>query len=101
MKNITRNRAGCRVIKIKLWLAIPIFILISLGIVWLVSQAVDFTETLTTNRIHSGIVDGIKSKQGKFWLNDNISIKPTGADKGEISIAGAGDEGGRKVWEGQ
>ena len=100
MKSITNDKER-GIIKIKLWLAIPIFILISIGIVWLVSYTVNFAETLTANRIHSGIVDGIKSKQGKFWLNDKISIKPTGADKGEISIAGAEDEGKRKVWEGQ
>lgn len=80
-----------RVIKLKLWQAIFIFVFMSAGVVCMVLAALNFAESMTKNRIHSGIVDGIRSKQGKFWLNDNISIRPTGANKGEISIAGAGD----------
>lgn len=80
-----------RIIKLKFWQAVIIFVFMSAGIVGLVSTAMNYAESMMKNRIHSGIVDGIKSKQGKFYLNDNISIRPTGANKGEISIAGAGD----------
>lgn len=79
------------VIKLKLWQAVIIFVSMSAGAICMVSTALNYAESMTKNRIHSGIVDGIKSRQGKFWLNGNISIKPTGANKGEISIAGAGD----------
>lgn len=89
------------VIKLKLWQAAIIFVFMSVGVVCMVSIAMNYAESMMKNRIHSGIVDGIKSRQGKFYLNDNISIKPIGKDKGEISIAGAGSEGAVKTWEGK
>lgn len=89
------------VIKLKLWQAIIIFVFMSAGAVCMVSTAMNYAESMMKNRIHSGIVDGIKSKQGKFYLNDNISIRPTGKNKGEISIAGSGSEGTAKTWEGK
>lgn len=98
-----------QIISIKLWKAIVITILMTIGVVFLTTYLINFIERLTLNRVHSGITHGIKSQQGKFWISKTIYITPDGKNTGEIKItepkniqtAGAGDEGIKKVWEGE
>lgn len=98
-----------QIIQIKLWKAIIITILIIIGVIFLTTYLINFIEQLTLNRVHSGITHGIKSQQGKFWISKTIYIIPDGKNTGKIKItepkniqiAGAGDEGIKKVWEGK
>ena len=90
-----------RTIKINIYFAIVFFVLMSIGVVCLVSWAIDTAERIYHARIVSGITDGIKDSKGKFSIpNSNIYIIPKTKDTGKLVIAGAGDEGMRKTWEG-
>ncbi len=87
-------------IKVNLYFAIVIFLLICIGVVYIVSWSVSQVEKIYHARMVSGIVHGIREPRGNFSIPDSpIQIKPMSKNSGEITIAGAGDEGKRKVWE--
>jgi|GEM_PF-5812968 len=104
------EREGARSTTLPLWPAMLIFFLMSAGVVCLVSYAVNLAERVYHARFVSGIVEGVKEPRGKFSIpNSPITIKPTGKNKAALTIvdspspaiAGAGDEGPRRVWEGK
>lgn len=81
-----------KVIAIKLWKAILILILMTIGVVFIVARLLDSIERVTLNRVDSGITEGIKNPKGKFWISKTISVTPDYPNTGRIRIARTGDQ---------